>query len=274
MASQLDRRCRGCDRRRDTPGHQSGDRRGGRRVRTGHARRRRHGGRLGPQGACRDGRRPRRRTARPCWPNWPSSPTRTPRHLVAEEVSQTGKPVRLATEFDVPGSIDNIDFFAGAARHLEGKATAEYSGRPHLEHPARRHRRRRHDHAVELPAADGGVEGHARVGRRLLRGDQARRDHPADHADAGPAGQRGRPARRRAQRRHRRGRRRGHGTGRARGRGPGDLHRLDGRGPQGDVRRRRSTGTAPSWNWAARRRSWCSTTPTWTPPSTVRSPRR
>ncbi|VEG52168.1 NAD-dependent aldehyde dehydrogenase [Mycolicibacterium aurum] len=48
--------------------------------------------------------------------------------LVAEEVSQTGKPVRLATEFDVPGSIDNIDFFAGAARHLEGKASAEYSG--------------------------------------------------------------------------------------------------------------------------------------------------
>ncbi|MGE0216614.1 gamma-aminobutyraldehyde dehydrogenase [Mycolicibacterium sp.] len=48
--------------------------------------------------------------------------------LVAEEVGQTGKPVRLAREFDVPGSVDNIDFFAGAARHLEGKATAEYSG--------------------------------------------------------------------------------------------------------------------------------------------------
>jgi betaine-aldehyde dehydrogenase len=47
--------------------------------------------------------------------------------LVAEEVSQTGKPVRLAGEFDVPGSVDNIDFFAGAARHLEGKASAEYS---------------------------------------------------------------------------------------------------------------------------------------------------
>jgi betaine-aldehyde dehydrogenase len=47
--------------------------------------------------------------------------------IVAEEVSQTGKPVRLAAEFDVPGSIDNIAFFAGAARHLEGKATAEYS---------------------------------------------------------------------------------------------------------------------------------------------------
>lgn len=47
--------------------------------------------------------------------------------LVAEEVAQTGKPVRLAAEFDVPGSIDNVEFFAGAARHLEGKATAEYS---------------------------------------------------------------------------------------------------------------------------------------------------
>ena len=47
--------------------------------------------------------------------------------LVVEEVSQTGKPVRLAGEFDVPGSVDNIDFFAGAARHLEGKASAEYS---------------------------------------------------------------------------------------------------------------------------------------------------
>jgi betaine-aldehyde dehydrogenase len=47
--------------------------------------------------------------------------------IVAEEVSQTGKPLRLAREFDVPGSIDNIAFFAGAARHLEGKATAEYS---------------------------------------------------------------------------------------------------------------------------------------------------
>lgn len=48
--------------------------------------------------------------------------------VIAEEVGQTGKPVRLATEFDLPGSIDNIAFFAGAARHLEGKATAEYSG--------------------------------------------------------------------------------------------------------------------------------------------------
>ncbi len=43
------------------------------------------------------------------------------------ESSQTGKPLRLTREFDVPGTIDNIDFFAGASRQLEGKATAEYS---------------------------------------------------------------------------------------------------------------------------------------------------
>ena len=43
------------------------------------------------------------------------------------ESRQAGKPIRLATEFDVPGTLDNISFFAGAARNLEGKAMAEYS---------------------------------------------------------------------------------------------------------------------------------------------------
>lgn len=42
------------------------------------------------------------------------------------ESRQTGKTLRLATEFDVPGSIDNAVFFAGAARQLEGVASAEY----------------------------------------------------------------------------------------------------------------------------------------------------
>ncbi len=44
------------------------------------------------------------------------------------ESRQTGKPIRLSTEFDVPGSIDNVAFFAGAARNLEGKAAAEWDG--------------------------------------------------------------------------------------------------------------------------------------------------
>ncbi|MEV7524103.1 gamma-aminobutyraldehyde dehydrogenase [Streptomyces sp. NPDC091371] len=44
------------------------------------------------------------------------------------ESLQCGKPIRLTTEFDVPGTIDNTAFFAGAARHLQGQAAAEYSG--------------------------------------------------------------------------------------------------------------------------------------------------
>lgn len=44
------------------------------------------------------------------------------------ETRQTGKPIRLSTQFDVPGSVDNIAFFAGAARNLEGKASAEWDG--------------------------------------------------------------------------------------------------------------------------------------------------
>ncbi len=47
--------------------------------------------------------------------------------LAQTETAQTGKPIRLSREFDVPGSVDNVAFFAGAARHLEGKAAGEYS---------------------------------------------------------------------------------------------------------------------------------------------------
>ena len=50
------------------------------------------------------------------------------RSLAERETSQTGKPIRLSTGFDVPGSIDNVRFFAGAARRLDGHATGEYSG--------------------------------------------------------------------------------------------------------------------------------------------------
>ncbi|HVQ17763.1 MAG TPA: aldehyde dehydrogenase family protein, partial [Actinomycetes bacterium] len=47
--------------------------------------------------------------------------------FAAVESRQAGKPIRLATEFDVPGTVDNTAFFAGAARNLEGKAAGEYS---------------------------------------------------------------------------------------------------------------------------------------------------
>ncbi|MEW1684324.1 gamma-aminobutyraldehyde dehydrogenase [Streptomyces sp. NPDC093594] len=44
------------------------------------------------------------------------------------ESLQCGKPLKLSREFDVPGTIDNITFFAGAARHLPGQSAGEYSG--------------------------------------------------------------------------------------------------------------------------------------------------
>lgn len=48
--------------------------------------------------------------------------------FVYAESLQCGKPLKLSAEFDVPGSFDNVAFFAGAARQLPGVAAAEYSG--------------------------------------------------------------------------------------------------------------------------------------------------
>lgn len=46
--------------------------------------------------------------------------------LVATEHENTGKPVGLTMSEEIPPMVDQIRFFAGAARLLEGKATAEY----------------------------------------------------------------------------------------------------------------------------------------------------
>ena len=48
--------------------------------------------------------------------------------FVYAESLQCGKPLKLSEEFDVPGSFDNVSFFAGAARQLPGVAAGEYSG--------------------------------------------------------------------------------------------------------------------------------------------------
>ncbi|MGW0705705.1 gamma-aminobutyraldehyde dehydrogenase [Streptomyces sp. NPDC002643] len=47
--------------------------------------------------------------------------------LARVESVNAGKPIRLTEGFDVPGTIDNVRFFAGAARNLEGRGSAEYS---------------------------------------------------------------------------------------------------------------------------------------------------
>jgi betaine-aldehyde dehydrogenase len=46
--------------------------------------------------------------------------------FIAMEVENTGKPVALTRSEEVPPMVDQIRFFAGAARMLEGKAAAEY----------------------------------------------------------------------------------------------------------------------------------------------------
>jgi betaine-aldehyde dehydrogenase len=48
--------------------------------------------------------------------------------LAALETAQTGSAYKLRRDSDLPFTIDNLRFFAGAVRHLEGKAAAEYSG--------------------------------------------------------------------------------------------------------------------------------------------------
>src|SRR6266436_6354941 len=46
--------------------------------------------------------------------------------IVAAETRNTGKPVALTTSEEIPPAVDQIRFFAGAARVLEGRSAGEY----------------------------------------------------------------------------------------------------------------------------------------------------
>ncbi len=46
--------------------------------------------------------------------------------IIATEVENTGKPIGLTTSEEVPPMVDQIRFFAGAARMLEGRSAGEY----------------------------------------------------------------------------------------------------------------------------------------------------
>jgi betaine-aldehyde dehydrogenase len=48
--------------------------------------------------------------------------------LAELESQDVGKPIKLARDSDIPFALDNLHFFAGAARHFSGTAAAEYSG--------------------------------------------------------------------------------------------------------------------------------------------------
>jgi betaine-aldehyde dehydrogenase len=62
---------------------------------------------------------------------WPSSGSPTPSRpgpttWCAVECANTGKPVAVTMAEEIPRLVDQIRFFAGAARHLEGKSAGEY----------------------------------------------------------------------------------------------------------------------------------------------------
>ena len=126
----------------------------------------------------------------------------TARSSRALEALNVGKPIEAVTSDEIPVMADNLRFFAGAARCLEGRAAGEY-----MEGYTSFTRREAvgvvgQIDALELPADDGDLED-----RPGARGGQhgraeARRDDADDDRAAGRAGRRD-PAQGRAERRHR-----------------------------------------------------------------------
>ena len=123
--------------------------------------------------------------------------------FVALEAENTGKPHALTASEELPPMVDQIRFFAGAARVLEGRASGEYLK----------------GHTSWIRREPIGVVGQVTPWnypmmmaiwkiapgprRRQHHRPQAERHHPRDHPPAGRAGL-GVPARRHVQRRHRR----------------------------------------------------------------------
>ena len=196
-SSRVARRGSGRDRGRRA-GDRAGDGRGPARRGRGDRRRgrRREGrlpglarGRAGRPGAA-DAARSRRR-----------SPTEL-EELAMLEARNAGKPIG-----DARGEIGMVAecfrYYAGAPG---AAARQDDPGRGRGRHDLpRAARRRRPDHALELPARDRLVEGRAGARRRQHRRAQAGRADPADGARAGADRARGRAARGRAQRRRRAG---------------------------------------------------------------------
>ena len=97
--------------------------------------------------------------------------------LVDIECRNTGKPRQLTVSEEIPPTLDQIRFFAGACRVLEGRAAGEYM------HGFTSFIRREPvgvcaaGHALELPHDDGGVE---------VRSCHRRREHGCSQAGATP----------------------------------------------------------------------------------------
>jgi betaine-aldehyde dehydrogenase len=93
------------------------------------------------------------------------------------ETAQTGKPIRSRPSSTSPGSVDNVRSSPAQRGCSTGWPRRSTPG-PHLLDPPRADRRRGVDRAVELPAADGGLEGPAGGGGREHHRPQAREITP------------------------------------------------------------------------------------------------
>ena len=159
----------------------------------------------------------------------PPAPTR-PRELIATEL---GAPLTLAQRLHVGLPLTVLDSYIARCSATYRVHRAESATR----WSTRAGRRRRRDHAVELPAAPGRREGRGRARRRLHGRAQAGRGHAADRLPAAPRSPSRRPAAGRAQRRLRPRPGRRPGARRAPRRRHGLVHRLD-RGRPADRRHR------------------------------------
>ena len=122
--------------------------------------------------------------------------------LAALETLDNGKPISDSRAADIPLVIDCLRYYAGWADKIQGP---DDSGprRLFLLHAARAGRRRRADHSVELPGADGRVEVGPGAGGGLHDRDEAGRADAADLLADGAARAEGRHSGRRDQRRAR-----------------------------------------------------------------------
>ena len=63
--------------------------------------------------------------------------------FVKIEAENAGKPAEVTMSEEIPPIVDNLRFFAGAARRGRRSQRRRVHGRVHLDHPARADRRRR-----------------------------------------------------------------------------------------------------------------------------------
>ena len=82
------------------------------------------------------------------------------------ECQNTGKPRGLTRSEEIPPMVDQIRFFAGACRLLEGRSAGEYMSGIHVIRSPGADRRLRPGDALELSDDDGGLEVRARRGGR------------------------------------------------------------------------------------------------------------